>query len=324
MIECGFLQMEDQHGNTVHLPADERKAIMMALALHEKGKSALKRSHFNEALCLLLEADQEYSKCTSQLLKSVDNYALLYLDIVWCYVQLKSADQLQDAENRLRLCEEQMRASYGPDLKRVQAIKGNTSSERCLLMRLHLMQAIVYYHQNKRVEAKAKFNLVSGELNGLKISDDSVKRLTEMGFSEGEARIALRETSGHVTNAVNRIQQLRESRSAARKVGRKERKLADKKTITAEWVNPKSLASLKDMGFDEDLASVALRECKNDLMRAINLLNDAPGLIASCSNTAVTTKKTKAENQSDSLMKEANQMNFCSNVFDLIFEPLYR
>lgn len=61
----------------------------MALAMHEKGRSALKREDFNEALIMLLDADHEYKTCNSKMLESVDNYALLNLDIVWCYLMLK-------------------------------------------------------------------------------------------------------------------------------------------------------------------------------------------------------------------------------------------
>lgn len=81
--------MEDQDGNAVHLPPDEKKAITMALALYEKGRTVLKRGEFAEALVLFLESDEEFSKCNSGILNSVDNYALLNLDIVWCYLCLK-------------------------------------------------------------------------------------------------------------------------------------------------------------------------------------------------------------------------------------------
>lgn len=81
--------MEDQDGNIIHLPPHEKRALMMALAMHEKGRSALKRDNFNEALILLLEADKEYKTCDSKILETVDNYALLNLDIVWCYLMLK-------------------------------------------------------------------------------------------------------------------------------------------------------------------------------------------------------------------------------------------
>lgn len=82
-------QMEDQDGNAIHLPPEERRSLMMALALHEKGRAALNKDAYAEALVLFLEADGEYSTCTSQLLDTVDNYALLNLDIVWCYMCLK-------------------------------------------------------------------------------------------------------------------------------------------------------------------------------------------------------------------------------------------
>lgn len=84
-----YMEMEDQAGNTVHLPPQERSAILMALALHEKGKAALRREQFSEALVWLLEADDEYKRCGSALLQSVDNWALLNLDVVWCYLCLK-------------------------------------------------------------------------------------------------------------------------------------------------------------------------------------------------------------------------------------------
>lgn len=83
------MQIEDQDGNLIHIPPAEKQAIMMALAIHEKGRAALRRNDYNEALIFLLEADNEYRVCNSQLLDTVDNYALLNLDIVWCYIMLK-------------------------------------------------------------------------------------------------------------------------------------------------------------------------------------------------------------------------------------------
>lgn len=84
-----LFQIEDQDGNIIYIPPEEKKAIMMALAIHEKGRAALRRNAYNEALLFLLEADNEYRICNSQLLSTVDNYALLNLDIVWCYIMLK-------------------------------------------------------------------------------------------------------------------------------------------------------------------------------------------------------------------------------------------
>lgn len=87
-------QMEDQDGNIVHLPPAEKRALMMALAMHEKGRAALKKEEFSEALVWLLEADNEYNTCNSKMLETVDNYALLNLDIVWCYLMLKVSNSI--------------------------------------------------------------------------------------------------------------------------------------------------------------------------------------------------------------------------------------
>lgn len=83
------MQMEDQDGNSIYLPPEEQNALLMALAIHEKGRAVLKKDQFSEALIFFLEADDLYRSCNSQILESVDNYALLNLDIVWCYLMLK-------------------------------------------------------------------------------------------------------------------------------------------------------------------------------------------------------------------------------------------
>lgn len=64
---------------------------MVALTLYAKGKAALSAGNYEEALLLLLEADRDFRGCNSDLLNGVDNYALLNLDIVWCYLCLKVA-----------------------------------------------------------------------------------------------------------------------------------------------------------------------------------------------------------------------------------------
>lgn len=55
-----YMELEDQAGNPVRIPANERKALMVALALHEKGKTALKREDYSRALVFFLDADKEF------------------------------------------------------------------------------------------------------------------------------------------------------------------------------------------------------------------------------------------------------------------------
>lgn len=65
-----------------------------------------------------------FSRCNSQLLNLVDNYALLDLDIAWCYLCLQSVSHLPEAFNRLKRCESMFERSYGPNLERLIAVKG--------------------------------------------------------------------------------------------------------------------------------------------------------------------------------------------------------
>lgn len=64
--------------------------------------------------------------CQSDLLNRVDNYALLNLDIVWCYLHLQSFHYLSDAEARLKICDETFKRCYGENLERVRALKGTS------------------------------------------------------------------------------------------------------------------------------------------------------------------------------------------------------
>lgn len=56
-----------------------------------------------------------------------------------------------------------------------------TGNEKALIMRLHLLQAIVFFHQNRRLESQNMLMLAESEFNQLKISDASVTTLVDMG-----------------------------------------------------------------------------------------------------------------------------------------------
>lgn len=53
----------------------------------------------------------------------VDNYALLNLDIVWCYLHLQSFQYLSDAESRLKICETSLIRAYGSNFERLSTVK---------------------------------------------------------------------------------------------------------------------------------------------------------------------------------------------------------
>lgn len=63
----------DQSGKTIDIPKEERKSLIIAMSLHEKGRASLKKKDFNLALVFLLEADEEFSRVRLELLENVSN-----------------------------------------------------------------------------------------------------------------------------------------------------------------------------------------------------------------------------------------------------------
>ncbi|TDG39228.1 hypothetical protein AWZ03_014349 [Drosophila navojoa] len=271
-----LMEMEDQDGNPVFLPPNENRALLTGLGYCEKARAAMQRDDYEEALLLLLEADEQFSACDSKFLESVDNYALLNLDIVWCYMCLKNIAQLPDADRRLSICERSFKRSYGENYARLYALKGRGCPERALIMRLQLLQGVVLYHQNQRDAAYERLEAAGVVLSELKVNDEQLLLLVEMGFEVSEARLALRSCSGNVEQAVQYIQQRKQQLSDARKQSKEERALhrryAKQATQDSDWVNPRSVCTLTEMGFERRVAAAALRRTENDVTRAVELL----------------------------------------------------
>ncbi|EDW65646.1 NEDD8 ultimate buster 1 [Drosophila virilis] len=271
-----LMEMEDQDGNPVFLPPNENRALLTGMGYCEKARVAMHREDYEEALLLLLEADEQFNACDSKFLETVDNYALLNLDIVWCYLCLKNVSQLPDADRRLSICERSFQRSYGENYSRLYALKGRGCPERALIMRLHLLQGVVLYHQNQRDAAYERFEAAAAVLSELKVNDEQLLLLVEMGFEVSEARLALRSSSGNVERAVQYIQQRKQQLSDARKQSKGERAMhrryAKQATKDSDWVNPRSVCTLTEMGFDRRLAAAALRRTQNDVPRAVELL----------------------------------------------------
>ena len=78
------------------------------------------------------------------MLQMVDNFAILSLDIAWCYLACHAVSELPDADIKLQRCEEKFKASYGSNMERVAALKGSQSNELALMARLHLLQVCLF------------------------------------------------------------------------------------------------------------------------------------------------------------------------------------
>lgn len=256
-----FLEIADQKGNPLNIPHQEKKALILAMGFHEKGRSLMKRRQFDDALCHLLQADQQFSKCGSALLASVDNFAVLQLDIVWCYRALEALSCLDDGRVRLQRAEQSFLQCYGEQQQRLRMIKGNTGREEVLFLRLYLLQSLLAYIEGNDGQAKQQLSKVEDLYRRLSPDSEKMQQLMTLGFTEREARLGLRACEGDVQEAALHISNRRQERAEMKQ--REHQK--HRSRLEAVLV-------LTELGFNRKDAARALQQSNGNVDQAYTIL----------------------------------------------------
>jgi len=138
-------------------------------------------------------------------------------------------------------------------------------------------------------EAKKLMASTKTELNSFRVPDDDLGEVIANGFTEREARMALRSVRGGIPDGCSSViaaacKYAHRAREEKKKVmeeekRRKKRRLKFGKTLSGNWVNLGLLETMTRMGYQERLAAEALRQTENDVNAATETLNEKPELL---------------------------------------------
>ncbi|KAK9821402.1 hypothetical protein WJX74_010307 [Apatococcus lobatus] len=274
------LSLENQDGTVMRFENDEdRRALIIGLSLHEKGRTSLKQGKLQEALDEMLIAEEAFGLCNPVHLPLIDNLGLLSLDIVWCIYQLRQVDKLSQAQQRLAVARAALAKSHGPDKERLRMLHGNFIPQLAVYVRLEALEGIAAFHSNDAPAAAAALQKAMGTWHSLQVSDQDLMNLVSMGFSTRKAARALRFWAGDVSEAAQWLlkdRQDRERRRAEDRERRHRRREQERLGTTdkGHLVDMDVREKLCKLGFDPQLAAEALRLTENSADAALDMLMD--------------------------------------------------
>ncbi|CAF0848033.1 unnamed protein product [Rotaria sordida] len=272
------LRITDQQGRELTaLTDDEQRSLMTAMTLHEKGRSFLRQRDYLSALSLFSEADNEFRQCSSQILNSVDNWGLLNLDIVWCYLCMQNVNELQDAAERLMRCDTCFVKVYGNSFQRLNALQKDGKGHMVLFVRLHLLQAIVAYHAGRKVDAKNLLGMAEEEARMMRVDPEKLTQIMLMGYTVTEARRGLRSAQGNIDQAIEFIienRRMREEHRREERTREEDERLQNRygRTQNGQKINITYLRQLQSMGYSRRVCAEALKQANNRLEEASEML----------------------------------------------------
>ncbi|KAL3786865.1 hypothetical protein HJC23_013786 [Cyclotella cryptica] len=274
-------EITDQSGHLVSMSQNDSTAFLTALGLHRLGRSKMDVERHDRspgakkapcspqdgiasALTFLLEADAEW-KSTAALtswMDRVDNYGLLQLDISWCYLLLRSLDNLPDAIARLNRAEAVLRKQVHSNfvtLALAQAEMGNHIPPLCsIFVRLFLLQGVAYRTMRNDAEATKRLDWARLLCQRLRTSSpsDTVDELCNVYSMTDRSVVvaALRQKDGNPDEAGDLIAAGREEERLAARKRRRQRKVG-KCSNGSDWVNldlVSTLAGILGLSVDND------------------------------------------------------------------------
>ncbi|XP_062184388.1 uncharacterized protein LOC133888241 [Phragmites australis] len=274
------LDLEDQSGQKVMFGSvDDMKALKMALMLHQKAKTLMKKEMHKEALDVLVMAEEAFSLCDAKLIERVDNVPMLQLDIVWCYFMLRDISRLEVAGTRLEKARLGFERSHGKDSTRFRLLQAGRQADLAIYVRLELLEGVVAYHNGNSEKARGSLTSAQAKYLQLQVPDEAISMLMDMGYEARSAKRALKMTGYDIQSSVDLLCEERDKKNRRKEEDRKaQREIMEQKTYGKTPMNKavdmQKLRGLTTIGFEKYLAAEALRINENDAEKALNLLTN--------------------------------------------------
>lgn len=280
-----YFEVENQFGAQMNLDPEDRKNIIKGMTLHEKGKKKVEKDDIDTGIKFFLEADSAFQAIKDPtLINSIDNYALLCLDINWAYLRKNNSKEIVQNSWRLDKAHTILKKAYGENNERLVQLKGGCCPELVNYVRLFLLQAITAYNNGDLNKAKYFVGISEEKLQQMTISEEDVLDLMQMGFTMQEARIGLRAVNKNKNDATvwilsrrEKIEQKKKEEREKRRRERRQKKFG--KTAKGNYIDIQLLDGLMTLGFSEEIVAEALKQSENQQEQALNLLMNSPNLL---------------------------------------------
>merc|ERR1712060_423200 len=172
--------------------------------------------------------------------------------------------------------------AYGKKLERLQAFRNNEyCPEQVLLIRLKILQALNAYYQGDIRRAENVLLLAQVDLRKLSVSDQHVAQIVSIGFSQSQARKALRVNKNKFEESVAYLLELpdtriREEEKEKKRLAKRDRARRYGLTKDRKLLDVDLLDGLKHSEIarhtTETLIVEAIREACNDREKTLDLI----------------------------------------------------
>ncbi|CAI8587346.1 unnamed protein product [Vicia faba] len=314
-VEDFNIEVEDQSGQKVRLGSElDQRAVMMGLMLHAKGKRLIKGGNFKDALEVLTMGEEAFSICDPKVIELIDNVPILQIDMVWCYFMLRDIRWLSDAGKRLEMARAGIGRAHGKDSLRLRLLQGGRYPELALHLRLELLEGVVAFHSGQLEKSRQALASARAKFVQLQVPDEALSLVMSMGYSQRNAKRALRMNNQDVGGAIDFLVE-----EKAKKLQKQEDDLKRRDEIRQQKkfgvtplkkaVDLERLKELVTIGFEKELAAEALRRNENDTQKALDDLTN-PETNSDLQVNIETRKRKRQKQAKDSAIEKVVQMGF--------------